>query len=293
MYFEKVGEGVKMKIHRPLIVASLLSGMLVNGASVASASVFTFGGTIKDNGNTDVAASASFSNPVAGELDIVLTNTYTGATADIGALLTAITFTDNGVTGTSGSAQVALGSLLVNSSNGSTLGSAGANISSLWGAAALSGSVQAVAAAGGNNYVGQTFTGGATDGGGGGIVSRSSTASLPMGDGLGSNSNVYNEGVVDNSVLIKLFGNFDASKVDNVIVYFGTAFEGDLSSNGSLPPPPGAVAPEPASVAVWGIVSGLAAGAAAWRKQKLGRATGRWSKENRAAIYKVVSRSTI
>ena len=48
--------------------------------------------------------------------------------------------------------------------------------------------------------------------------------------------------------------------------------------------------PEPASVAVWGIVSGLAAGAASWRKRA--RSAGRWSEKNRVAIYSVVSGKT-
>jgi hypothetical protein len=53
------------------------------------------------------------------------------------------------------------------------------------------------------------------------------------------------------------------------------------SAPGGSPP-----VPEPAGIAVWGIGAGLAAGAAALRRRKQRR--GRWSKENREAVLRIV-----
>jgi len=128
-------------------------------------------------------------------------------------------------------------------------------------------------------------------------LSTSSTRSYevisPSGQGSGT-GNMYLD--IPNST----FGVMDASTYITLYSQFGSA-PGSLVSNdgfeewtlqgtgGGGNPPPGAV-PEPASIAVWGVVSALAAGAASWRKRK----NGRWSDKDRTAIYNLVSgKSTI
>jgi len=130
-------------------------------------------------------------------------------------------------------------------------------------------------------------------------LSTSSTRSYeviaPSGQGSGT-GNMYLD--IPNSA----FGVLDAAAYITLYSQFGTP-PGSLVSNdgfeewtlqgtggGGNPPPVGAV-PEPTSIAVWGIVSALAAGGAAWRKPKRGR-SGRWSEKNRTAIYNVVSGKT-
>jgi hypothetical protein len=128
-------------------------------------------------------------------------------------------------------------------------------------------------------------------------LSTSSTRSYevisPSGQGSGT-GNMYLD--IPNSA----FGNLNASTYITLFSQFGNP-PGTLASNDgfeewTLQGPGGGgnvgAVPEPASIAVWGIVSGLAAGAASWRKQKRGRSAGRWSDEDRTAIYKVVSGKT-
>jgi hypothetical protein len=128
-------------------------------------------------------------------------------------------------------------------------------------------------------------------------LSTSSTRSYevlsPSGQGSGT-GNMYLD--IPNSD----FAGLSASTYITLYSQFGTQ-PGTLVSNDgfeewTLQGPGGGgnvgTVPEPASIAVWGIVSGLAAGAASWRKQKRGRAAGRWSDKDRAAIYNVVSGKT-
>jgi hypothetical protein len=118
------------------------------------------------------------------------------------------------------------------------------------------------------------------DGGSYGLLS---TSTGTLQDGL-TNSN--HQPLIMNSIVITLAG-LNAGNISNVQFDWGTGSGEPTATGTPIPPgsPPGAV-PEPASLAIWGIVSAAAAGTVAMRQQKRGRR--QWSEANRSAIYQVI-----
>ncbi len=274
-----------------LYAVAALAGLLMGFPTVGSASLWTFSDTADG-----YSASADF-EPIVGGMQIILTNTDPGVTFDQAHILTGVAFDASGSGSNSdGSASIGPSSLLYITS-GAVLGTSGSNVNVGWGfggvsgAASLGGGTAGVSASGVFGFNTAFDMSSALQGSDFGLLSKANTAvfTTPPYDGLTSH-NPY----VQNSVVIDLFGTFDASTVSHVGFQWGTSTDGEFSTTGipGGPPPVGSV-PEPTSVAVWGIVSGLAAGAVAWRKPRRNRSTGRWSNENRAAIYKVVGGRTM
>jgi hypothetical protein len=258
-----------------LLVITAFLGLLMGAPVTASASLW-----VASSSANGIAASADF-EIVGGNLQIVLTNTYTGSTLDQAHVLTGVTFITTGSV-TSGSAAIAAGSLLF-SSSGAVAGTSGMSVNEGWGYG-TAGATKGVEASGRINGIGDAFDGTALDGSAYGLLSAST--SLPLQDGLPQHTPY-----LQNRVVITLYGTLSAD-VSSVDFQWGTGSgEPDLPGTPGGPPPVGSV-PEPASIAVWGIVSALAAGAVSLRKQKRGRSARRWSEKDRAAIYSVVNGKT-
>jgi hypothetical protein len=263
------------------VVATVVVATTIGACRIASASLASsFTGSTTTGGVYD-SAEADFVS-TAGGLQITLINTSSAATPDITNLLTGLTFTSTG-TETGGGAVVGPGSFFVTGSGTNMVKAAagGTDVSSQWGYGTGSGNTKIVESSGVFNNV-KSFQNTTLDGGAYGLLSLATSALSP---GL-SNSN--HQPLIMNSVVITLPG-LDASNISNVVFYYGTG-NGEPTAPGTpVPPgtPPGAV-PEPASLAVWGLISAATAGAVAMRKQKRARSNGRWSEENRAAIYQVI-----
>jgi hypothetical protein len=259
--------------------ATLVVGIVFGAAQVASASLSSSWTGSTTTGGVYDSAEADFIS-TGNTLQITLTNTSSAATPDITNLLTGLTFTDTG-TISGGSAVVAAGSFLVTGGSNNVVvktPAGGTAVNNGWGAG-TSGNTQIVEASGLFNAVGHTFDGSSLDGGAYGLLS---TSTGTLQDGL-TNSN--HQPIIMNSVVITVLG-INASDISGVEFFWGTGNGEPTAPGTNIPPtgsPPPAV-PEPTSLAIWGIVSAAAAGAAATRKQKRGR----WSYKNRAAIYDVI-----
>jgi hypothetical protein len=293
VYGKNEVKGLKMKVcisrSAKVLTASVVMAAVIGAAQVALASIsFTGSGTNPgDSGSTKLFGEADFS--ISGNtLTVILANTGTAATTDQGATLTGLMFNVMSASSTFSSMSLTPGSTIWTSSSGSNNATP---IAGSWDAAlqvtSYSGSAvnAGVATTGKNLFQGNGMSlGNASPDYG--LVAN---GSFPAGSFGGSKFPFIQDSLTFNFNLSS--SSISESQINDVFFLFGTndspggVFPGTPGSPGG-PPPPGPSVPEPASLAVWGIVSAATAGAVAMRKQKRGR--GRWSEANRAAIYQVI-----
>jgi hypothetical protein len=284
-------KGVKMRKNGVIggIASLAILGLLSCMPQIALASLqYTYSGSGFDT-TVPLAAEVTFQD-VGSNLQITLTNLSTdpmnSPPSSQSDALMAVYFNGIGAP-TGGSGALGAGSTFFDGTTGSTTGS----VNSYWGYSSsasgnwtyqpTAGSLtlhQGVSASGLTNF-GQSFDGTNLDGSAGGLVGPDATPVLS--DGLGSR--IY----IKNSVVITLYNDqFDPNTTEVLFQYGTSDSEPQIIGTPVGPPTVGSGGvPEPASLAVWGIVSALAAGSVALKKQKL---SGRWSQANRAAIYQVI-----